>query len=373
MPKKLPFILHISAIKSWGGGEQQLVYLYQELAKQQVPQLIACRAHSALASYCQQQNLQHVTYSRIGSIDLNFARQLAKLCQQQPIDIIHTHDAHSQTAALLAKLLFKVKPIIIASRKVAFPLSNSWLSRYKYNSPHIRKIICISQAVKNTIAPRVQDANKLVVIHDGIELTRFAHIDTSYDLRQALQLEANLPLIGIAASLVASKDLFTFIAVAQQMISQGFNAKFVIIGEGPLKAELQAYAIQLGIANDVIFLGFRTDIPTLLPQLTVFMLTSRQEGMGSAILEAMASQVPVIATRVGGIPELINDGETGLLANSGDIKNLTAALIRLLTDKTLGQRLVEQAKQRLTHFTVAAMAAKTLTLYLSCTQQHGQQ
>lgn len=366
MQTKLPFTLHLCAMKNWGGGEQQLVYLYQALEKQRVPQLIVCRKNSALADHCGQQGLQHITYPRIGSIDFKFAWKLATLCKQYPVDIIHTHDAHSQTAALLAKLLFRIKPVIIVSRKVAFALKKSWISRYKYNSPHVQKIICVSYAVRDVVAKQIKNIEKLVVIHDGIEFSRFLSTNARFDLRHQLGILPHHRLVGTAASLVATKDLFTYIDVAKVLLASGMPLKFLIMGDGPLKAELEAYALQQAVADHIIFMGFQRDIPALLPQLDIFMLTSRQEGMGGVILEAMASQVPVVATRVGGIPEIVIDGETGFLATSGDVEDLAEKMRQILMDAALSQRFVTKANQHISQYTVHRMAEKTLSLYASC-------
>lgn len=365
MSTQLPFILHLSAIKSWGGGEQQLIYLYQELAKQQLPQLIVCRKGSALADYCKTHHIETITYKNLLSIDLGFAQRLTKLCKTHAIDVIHAHDAHTQTNALLARLVFRLKLPIVISRKVAFPIKNSWLSHYKYNSSHLGKIICISQAVYQTLRPIICDARKLVVVPDGIDLQRFSQTASLNNLRNDLKLKPNHLLIGTIAALVASKDLYTFIKVAQLVIKQGIAAKFLIMGDGPLRTELQNLVNELELSEQVVFLGFRQDIPALLPQLNIFMLTSQQEGMGSSILEAMACQVPVVATRVGGIPEIVVDGETGLLANKGDIQALAKAVIQLAEDKTLCQTLTSNATRQLTTFSIQNMASKTLAVYRS--------
>ncbi|MDF2867565.1 MAG: hypothetical protein K0S11_1035 [Gammaproteobacteria bacterium] len=370
MSAKLPFILHLSAIKSWGGGEQQLIYLYQELVKQQVPQLIVCRKDSALANYCKAHHIEAITYANLSSIDLGFSRQLTKLCKTHAIDIIHAHDAHTQTNALLARLLFKLKPPLVISRKVAFPIKKSWLSRYKYNSRHIRKIICISQAVYQTVSSCIRDSSKLVVVNDGVDLKRFSLKSPVSSLRNTLKLKPDHLLIGTLAALVTSKDLFTFIKVAQQVIQQGISATFLIMGEGPLRTELQNLVAELDLAEQVIFLGFRSDIAELLPQLDIFMLTSQQEGMGSSILEAMACQVPVVATRVGGIPEIVLDGKTGLLADTGDVNNLVKAVIQLLQNNDLRQSLIVNATQQVAEFSIQNMAAKTLAVYRSIITHH---
>jgi glycosyltransferase involved in cell wall biosynthesis len=330
-----------------------------------VPQLIACRANSALAHYCKDHGLRCITYPTITGIDAKFAWQLQKLCKAYSVDIIHAHDAHTQTAALLAKLLFRLKPALVFSRKVAFSVKKSWLSRYKYNSSHIRQIICISQAVFHTLLPYLDDPDKLIVVPDGVDFARFSNSSGAGQLRAKLGLGSDALVIGTVASLVATKDLFTFIRVAKAVIAQGIAAYFIIIGEGPLKTDLQNFVAELELAKTITFLGFRPDVASLLPQLDLFMLTSTQEGMGSSILEAMASHVPVIATQVGGIPEIIEHGVTGLLAPAQDIGKLAQAAIQLIKDKSLRQHIITNAAQQVTQYSVQNMAIKTLAVYQS--------
>lgn len=365
----LPTILHVSTIKSWGGGEQQLVYLYQELAKQPLQQLILCHNNSALAQLSQARNFNYLTFQGSGSINFKLAWQLAMLCRKQTCTIIHAHDSHALTAALLARLLFRCSAKLVVSRKVAFPIGKSWLSRYKYQTKHISQIICISQAVRNIVAQTVPDSAKLTVIYDGVDVSRFTNSQLTTDLRQALHCTSETILIGTIASLVPSKDLFTFLATAKQLLQQGLQTKFLIIGDGPQKSDLQVFATQEKIAEHILFMGFRADIPTLLPQLDIFMFTSKQEGMGSVLLEAMACQVPIVATRVGGIPEIVEDQVTGLLAEVGDTKGLAQAVNKLLQNPKTRQQLVSRAKHQLTNFSIDTMARNTLAVYTQVTSK----
>jgi len=362
MPTSLTSILHLSAIKSWGGGEQQLAYLYQELAKNQLPQLILCQKNSALADYCKAHGFNFIAL-RIKALDIMFAFRLARLCKAKGIDVIHAHDAHSHTNALLAKLLFGLKAKLVISRKVAFTVNNSWLSRYKYNSPHIQNIICISKAVQTALLPLLKTKKKLRLVYDGVDLTRFISKPNAYKLRQNCNVSTSAYLIGTCASLVASKNLKLFIQVAKYLLEQGIEAKFIIIGDGPLRQELISYAQEMELGEHVIFLGFRQDVADLLPQLDVFLFTSQQEGMGSVILEAMAANIPVVSTRVGGIPELISDGDTGILAAPSDVRGLGQAVLQLCQQPNLRQRMVSRASAQLESFSIQAMANKTLAIY----------
>ena len=139
--------------------------------------------------------------------------------------------------------------------------------------------------------------------------------------------------------------------------------RFVLIGEGELRSELEKYADDRGLGPVLTFSGFRTDVERLLPELDVMAITSRTEGLGTSILDAFAARVPVVATAAGGIPELIEDGHTGLLRPVGDDAALAKAVADVLDDTALRDRLVEGAAQKLLGFTRQATATATLAEY----------
>ncbi|MGE5433564.1 MAG: glycosyltransferase, partial [Candidatus Doudnabacteria bacterium] len=141
------------------------------------------------------------------------------------------------------------------------------------------------------------------------------------------------------------------------------GARFALVGEGPLRAEVAARAEARGLAGRLALAGFRDDVPAILPDLDALVVTSRAEGLGSVVLEAFASGVPVVATRAGGLPELVVDGETGLLADPGDAGGIAAAIDRILSDSALRARLVENGRSAARARSAPALAAATLAIY----------
>lgn len=355
-------ILHLSTTSSWGGGEQQLIYLYQALQQKSVSQLILCPTHSQLFQYCDKHRLHTVGYLAHRGV-LHLMRCLSQQITSCRIVIIHAHDAHAHTIALMTKLIFRLSIQLVVSRKVNFQKKWSWLSRYKYNSRYLSRIICVSEAVRNTMAPLVKDSRRLTVVYDSVDLDRFKQRRQAPDIRALFDIHSNVYLVGTIAALVPSKGLEIIIAVAKALRNSGLSVAFLMIGAGPLQAKLQQLIHQAALEKQVILMGFRSDIPAILPSLDVLMMPSREEGLGSTLLEAMACQVPVIATRAGGIPELVKEEETGLLVDIDDVASLTQALIRLLLDPLLRTQLTENATQQLEKFSPNLMAEKTLVVY----------
>jgi glycosyltransferase involved in cell wall biosynthesis len=355
-------ILHLSSEKTWRGGEQQIAYLLQELGKHQVRVFVACRRASAFEKYCQDQNIPHLSLPFANEFDIFTANQIKQYCRRHGIQILHAHSAHSHALAVWADLLGNHLPIVL-SRRVDFPVKNNILSRYKYNYPAIRKIICVSDKIKEVMAPALKQPGKLVSIHSGIDLDRFEESYRNGKLHEELNLPLSTFLIGNVSALAPHKDYYTFVDTAAQLLNQDLDAKFLIIGDGPSRPEIEAYVAQKKLQKDILFLGFRQDIPEILPELDVFLITSETEGLGTTILDAFACRVPVVATAGGGIPEIVKNNQTGMLAAVKDKNMLATHVLNVLTIDTLRTRLIANATAFLQEFTKEKTALKTLAVY----------
>ncbi len=176
---------------------------------------------------------------------------------------------------------------------------------------------------------------KVCVIANGVDVDRFAPRSPPPELRQSLGLPAAAPLAGIIAALRPEKDHRLFLEVAARVHEQNPAAHFLIVGDGALRGGLELYAAELQIADWVHFLGTRPDVSELLNLLDVVLLTSRIEANPVSILEALASGKPVVATRVGSVPESVLDGEVGYLVEPGDSEAMADRVARLLSDRRL--------------------------------------
>ncbi len=357
-------VIHVSTPRSWRGGEQQLVWLADRLRALGVPQLVLCPPGSPLARECDGRGLLHQTLRRRASVDPLFARALARAANAAGAAVIHAHDPHAHTAACLAASLFGLRAPIVVHRRVDFPIGRGRFSRWKYDHARVVRIVCVSRAIAEILRPDVRDAAaRLAVVHDGVDASRLAAARPDGRLRQALRVPAGVPLVGNVAALAGHKDYFTFVDTAAALLAGGLDARFVAIGDGPLREEIAAHIRRRGLEDRVFLAGFRDDVPVVLPELDLFLFTSREEGLGSSLLDAQACRVPVVATRAGGVPELVVDGETGLLAPIRDPEALAAAVRRVLGDPALRARLVDAAARRVADFGIDRMAERTLAIY----------
>ncbi len=364
MASQMPLsILHISSARTWRGGEQQIAYLVEELLKKGIEQHVLCVNDGALEAWCRAMNIPHNTYTKRSSIDIGVARKIKQLCLQNKHTIIHVHDSHAHTFACLSASIFRNSVPIVLHRRVDFPVQSNPLSHWKYNHSSIQRIICVSNAIKDILTPNIRAKHKLRVVHSGLDISRFEQVEKSR-LREEFDIPKERILIGKVAAIAAHKDYFTFVDTVERLVKMDLNATYFIIGgDGGEQAAIENYIAAKQLQNHIILTGFRSDIPAILAELDVFLFTSKEEGLGTSVLDAFASRVPVVATRAGGIPEMVVHEQTGLLANIGDAETLATQVLRILKDTNLQQKLVENAYLKLEAFTKEKMATNILAIY----------
>ena len=357
-----PKILHVSTPLIWRGGEQQLVYTFEELQKKGIEQMIICPEGSELSEYCSQNNLPFATAPKRSSLDLGFVRKLAKLVKEQQFDIVHAHDSHAHTFTVLSSLLHGMKKPIVLHRRVDYPVSKSFFSRYKYNHPQIQRIICVSEEVKRVLTHSLKEPEKAVVVYSGIDIKKFVFSGENI-IRKEFSIPADKTLIGNVAAITQQKDYFTFVAAAESIYKTRKDVHFVAIGDGDQRIEIEALVKAKGLENAFTFLGFRKDINRLMPCLDILMFSSEKEGLGTTIIDAFAANVAVVATAAGGIPELVVHNQTGLLAGVKQPEELANGVITLLEDNHLKHRLVSNARIQSKEFSKENTAKNILGVY----------
>lgn len=355
-------ILHLSSEKTWRGGEQQIAYLIQELKTKGIHNLVACRKGSAFEAYCRRQDIPCFSLPFANSLDLRTAMGLRKICSSAAVDLMHLHSSKSHGVAVLSAWLGNRTPMVL-SRRVDFPLKRNWLSQKKYNHKGIRTIACVSDAIKEMVQKDIDEPAKAITIYSGIDLQKFSTDKTSSHLRRQYAIPDDHWLIGNTSALADHKDYYTFVDTAEILAQQNFPAYYFIIGKGPQEENIKAYVAAKGLQDKIIFTGFLNNIPEVLPELDLFLMTSKTEGLGTSLLDAFASKVPVVATAAGGIPEIVKHEQSGLLVDIGDSRQLAGEVMRILQNPALRERTVEGAWELVQEFDKRITAEKTLALY----------
>ena len=365
-------VLHLSSEASWRGGEQQIAYLAEALQQQSVEVMIACRQGSPVEVFCQEHNISHHSLPFRNSLDIYSAWKIRQLCRRWQPDILHAHSSKSHSLTWLASHFGSKAPIVL-SRRVAFPIRRSSLNIKKYNHPLVRRVLCVTESVKEKVVPLLADPSKAVVIHDGVDLSQYtphSSGQTNY-LKERYQLPENAFLVGTTAAFTKEKDYPTFLYVAKKVIKNAPEQEvfFIAMGEGSERSDIEALAKKLNIDHRIIFTGFIPEAKSLLGGLDLFLFTSTNEGLGSSLLDAFASGTAVVATKAGGIPEIVSHEETGLLAPVGDFSLLADHVQRLWEDAGLRNRLAQAALRYVQEFDKNVIAQKTLEVYQDILQE----
>jgi glycosyltransferase involved in cell wall biosynthesis len=290
--------------------------------------------------------------------------KLWNFLRNRNFDIVYVNTPRAIISAGLASKLCGV-PLRICSRRVNFPL-RSPLSRLKYNWLQ-ECVITVSVSIRQTLIEGGVRPNLIQVVYEGVDLD---WIDACQDL-SVLDLGEGLK-VGMVAHLSAEKGHRVLLEAAARIVSKFPKVFFILVGKGKLMSQLQEQTHELKIEDHVIFTGFRDDSEALMREFDIFCLPSLSEGFSSAILVAMASSLPVIATQVGGIPELVIDGETGLLVPPNDVLQLSEALIQVLDSESQRRRMGQAGRRRVEqNFILQRKLDQTEQLYLALLASEG--
>lgn len=310
-----------------------------------------------------------------GNADLSLIGKLRAYFKQTPPEIVHTHLLHADLYGIPAARLAGV-PRVITSRHNDddFRRKTQWRMIHRAQWRMLDAGIGISDAITR-FCVEVEGAppDKMTTIRYGINAAPLDVAQKAADraaVRAELGFSADMPIIGMVGRLIPQKG-FAYGIEAFAALNHP-DARLVIAGEGSLRGELEGRAAALHVSDRVVFLGWRTDIDRLNRAFDVFLMPSLWEGFGLVLLETMACAVPVIASRVSAIPEIVVDGETGLLAPPRDSAALTAALDRMLRDSAVRTAMGAAGAARVRdHFGAAQMIDATYGLYESAlTQRH---
>ena len=296
---------------------------------------------------------------------LQMAR-LARILKSHRVKIAHSYLFHANWFGTLSARLARVPGVIASIRNVDVHTRarDLWACRVINRLAH--RVTANSQAVREHIHRNEGcPLEKIVVIPNGIDANRIKPTEPEPSIKQALGSKPNEVLIGTFTRLVWYKGLEELLKAAALVVKSHPSARFLVVGDGPLRQPLEEKARVLGLNGTVRFLGSVPDASSsLLPHFDLFVLPSLKEGMSNSLLEAMAAGKPVVATRVGGNPEVVIDGKTGFLVPPKDPEALAGAILRLLADQELARNLGEAGRSRVeSEFTLEKMVARLEALY----------
>ncbi|MBI1735593.1 MAG: glycosyltransferase [Candidatus Rokubacteria bacterium] len=297
--------------------------------------------------------------------------RLARHLRRQRVDVVHSYNFYANVFAVPAARLAGAPVVIASIRDTGAYLTPLQRRVHREVCRLADGILVNADAIRRWLVAEGYDARKISVIANGVELGLHGRPVDRARLRRELGVPAGAPLVALVSRLSRVKGIEYFVEAAAALAPRHPDARFLIVGDeacaDPGYAdELKACTRRLGVADSVVFTGFRADVPDLLSEVAVSVLPSLTEGLSNTLLESMAAGLPVVATRVGGTPEAVEDGVTGLLVPPRDTAALARAISRTLHDGDLATRLGAAARQRATErFSVDAMIRATERLYVT--------
>ncbi len=360
-------ILHINTARTWRGGEKQTLLLSWHLSRLGFNTAVICPAGSVLADRLAERSLTAYAVPLRSELDMVSAWQIAAIARRIRPGILHMHTAHAHSLGMLSSIFHRV-PVNVVSRRVDFRIKGM-LSGIKYSFPD--RYIAVSHAVKRILVEDGIPEAKVTTVHSGVDLAEYESVNSRSVQREfgsAIDLRGTMKLVAVAA-LTPQKDHETLLHAVKLLAARGRRFILFIVGDGELMKKLLAIRDRLHLADHVVFTGFRNDAIDFIHWADIFVISSRWEALGTSIIDAMALRKPVVATKTGGIPELIDNEENGLLVEREDPEALARAIERLMDQPELRHQLSEGASRRARGFSIEQTVAKTVMIYRNCLEE----
>jgi len=304
--------------------------------------------------------------------DLAALRDLISILKRERVQLLHAHSSKAGLVGRLAAGLAGVPAVVLTVHNSVF--QDRWPAWKKAGmalcerglAGRTGRIITVSNALARelTIRERISP-EKIVTIYNGIEPGNFSLAANRDYLWRITGIPPGKRVVGTVARLAPQKGVADFIRAAAILGGSMPEVNFLVVGDGPLKAELEQQAKQAGLSGRVFFTGERRDVDSIMPCLDVFVLASATEGLPLTLLEALAAGRPVVASRVGGIPEVVSHGVNGLLVDPGDVAGLARSMRSVLECREMSRAMGETGRRMVMEsFTVGQMAGSTERVYL---------
>lgn len=367
-------ILQLSAVKNWGGGEHHIENLCYELKKSnpEVKNVILCVKNGMFHKRLSTMDLTFETSPLAFNADIRFALRIIAVCKKHKVDLIHIHDPKAMMLAIMADK-FSNLPDFVFSKKTSFPIRQKKSTLFKYNYPKFRKYFCVSDVSKKVLAEAVTATEKMVTIYHGTNINNKSSV-TDFQLREKFAIDESIKIIGTIGNHIPAKNLETLVEVANNLVNVKGRKDFVFVQIGnftKITEPLLQKTKQYNLEKRLHFLGYVPKASNFIPQFDALLITSESEGIPQVIYEGFYYRKPVVSTNVGGIPEIIEDGKNGFLADAYDAATLSEKLVKLFENEELVNRFTEISYEKLmANYTTEMMAQKTLAQYTEILQNN---
>ena len=360
-------ILHLIDGLNIGGAEILLVDLARGIKDAGFDVHVGYSTRGPLEKNLPELGVPCTRLPRLGRIDPILFFGICRLIQRERPDIVHTHLFKSDLHGRLAARLCGVPVVLSTSHN-----NDDWARNFMFGKLYgltaklADRVIAVSDEVRDyQIQHTGIPPGRIITIENGVDIRRFARQeDNARAVRAEFKIDPGAPWVGIIGRLQPQKDHGNFLNAAVLVKEKLPAARFLVVGDGPLREELEARARSLGLGSSVLFCGVRRDIPAILSALDVLVLASRWEGLPVTLLEGMAARCPVVSTAVGGVPNVVTNEASALLVPPENSRALAEACLRILEDHELAQALLSAAFEIVkNNFSLDAMTGRTIDLY----------
>src|SRR5712671_2073964 len=355
------FSLHVDTARTWRGGQNQVLLTVNGLRS--IGQRAALVAHpDGELRRRADEGLELIPIAARSEMDLSAAWRLARVVKRLSPDVIHAHDPHGVAMASLALSLGAASvhgrlPALVASRRVDFHLKGNSFSRWK--SRQVDCFIAASEAIRQMLVADGVPADRTLTVHEGIDVEHVLAAPP-VNVHETFFLPHQAPIVGNVGALVPHKGHRHLIEAAHLVVQQLPDTRFVILGEGELREHLEHLVREHHLEKHVLLPGFRVDVLGCIKGFDLFVMSSVTEGLGTSLLDAMACAKAIVASRAGGIPEVVEDEVNGLLVEPRQHEAMAAAIKGLLNEQTTRDQMGAAGFDRVRRqFTVERMVAET--------------
>jgi glycosyltransferase involved in cell wall biosynthesis len=370
-------LLELRNTYKWGGGPDKTILLSaQQHDRSKVMPVVAYirdvkDQEFQITAKAKAMGLHYYEIPERWKFDPNVVRAIRNIAIREDINLIHSHDYKTDFFALLVGLWLGRRRIALVSTAHAWVMLGFRGECYRRLDlrlmRHFDHLVAVSHATKREMLDASIPEEKITVIHNGIDTNTWSRVRTTTTLREELGLVGAFPVIGYVGRIMPEKDLKTWLRAGAIIAKSYPNARFLLVGEGKdvtTLGELESLAKSLGIAEQVIFVGYRSDLPQVYASFDLFVLSSLREGLPNSILEAMALEVPVVTTDVAGAKELVLDGATGFVVPQGNAERLADMMLKILANDRRRTGMGRAGRQRVeAEFSFAGRLTRIEDLY----------
>jgi glycosyltransferase involved in cell wall biosynthesis len=361
-------VVHVETGRHLYGGARQVLYLLEGLSRENLQSTLICTSDSAISVAATDLGIEVESMPMSGDLDFGFGLRVAAYLRRTRPDLVHVHSRRGADVWGGIGALRAAVPAVL-TRRVDNP-DVALIGTLKYRL--YRRVVAISGDIRQRLLRQGVPADKLALVHSAVKAADAQPQLSERRFRQLFQISEQALVIAVIGQLIPRKGQAFMLAAWPEILASYHRARLILFGDGPDQSRLRRQAARAGIANSVIFAGYRADLHNYLGDLDLVVHPATSEGLGVCLLEAQAAGVPVVASRVGGIPEAVDDQVTGTLVPSADPEAMARAVIELLGHPERRARMGEAGRRHVArHFSVDAMLSGNLAVYDSILQTPG--